>query len=66
MAHTTMRKRMQAVKNRWTESERKYRAAVSRRRCAALLARFEAMSEDASAYWAAGAMSLSDVQRIAG
>lgn len=65
MAHTTLRKRMQAVKNRWTEAERRHRAAVAQRRCTALLARFQATSEDSSAYWAAGAMSLSDVERIA-
>jgi len=57
---------MQAVRSRWTEAERRHRAAVAERRCTALLARFQAASDDASAYWAAGAMSVSDVDRIVG
>jgi len=66
MSHATLRQRMQEVRKRWTVAERKRRSQAARRRCAALLARFDATPQDPNTFWAAGAMSLSDVARIAG
>lgn len=67
MADSTLVKRTQAVRSRWSEAEKRRRAAVARRRCAALLARFnESERNSAARFWAAGAMSLDDVARIAG
>jgi hypothetical protein len=66
MSHETLQRRMQEVRRSWSTMERRQRAEVSRRRCAALLAKFDTPAEDPLAVWAAGAMSLSDIARIAG
>lgn len=67
MSQSWIQRRTTRLQQRWTDAERRRRAEVARRRCAALLARFAMpATDDNLAVWAGGAMSLSDVARIAG
>ncbi len=66
MSPTCIRRRTTRVRHQWSVAERKRRAQVSWRRCTELLNRLEVQPLDTLTVWAGGAMSLSDVARIAG
>ncbi len=66
MTATNVRRRMTELRQHWTPAERKRREQISRRRCAELLAILDRSGVEASHLWAGGAMTVSDLARIAG
>jgi hypothetical protein len=66
MSPQRIQQRSSVVRNQWSENERRLRAEISRIRCAQLLASCETTDEEDTAIWAGGAMTISDLTRIAG
>lgn len=66
MSRPSIRRRASSIRQQWSSTERKRRAEISRRRCADLLASFEVQANENASLWAGGAMTISDLARIAG